>query len=453
MTAHRFLAAIDRSDFVRPHGYVRRVAAGLVEASGPAGALGDLCEVECERPDGDTGGTVLAEVAAVDERRVVLIPLEQHVVIRPDARVSARPMRDRVPVGDAFAGRAVDPLGRPIDGGPSIRTIETAALMGSVPKPMERADPSRVLTTGIRAIDGVLTLGEGQRVGVFAASGVGKTSMMEQLAMQVRSDRCILCLVGERGREVEALWRMLSSRDDAGRFTVVAATSDESAALRARSVSYALCLADYWRGRGEHVLLIVDSITRMAMALREIGLAAGAPPTVRAYTPNVFAALPRLVERCGATKDGGATKGGAITAIMTVLSETDDVDDPIVELMKSLLDGHIVLSRVLAEQGHFPAIDVARSVSRGADRLVQPDQAKAMREAISLLGAYEEARVMIESGVYKAGTNQQVDRAIAARPGINAFLRQDRTDDVRMEETLRNLRAVTANTARTPAHA
>lgn len=448
MIAHPFLAALARADFVRPHGYVRRVAAGLVEASGPAGALGDLCEVECERPDGDAGGTVLAEVAAVDERRVVLVPLEQHVTIRPDARVSARAMRDRVPVGDAFAGRAVDPLGRPIDGGPAIRATESAALMGSVPRPMDRADPSRVLTTGIRAIDGVLTLAEGQRVGIFAASGVGKTSLTEQLATQVRSDRTILCLVGERGREVEGLWRMLSGRDEAGRYTVVAATSDESAALRARSVSYALCLADYWRARGEHVLLMVDSITRMAMALREIGLAAGAPPTVRAYTPNVFAALPRLVERCGATKDGGA-----ITAIMTVLSETDDVDDPIVELMKSLLDGHIVLSRSLAEQGHFPAIDVARSVSRGADRLVKPEQAKAMREAISLLAAYEDARVMIESGVYKAGTNPQVDRAIAARPGINAFLRQDRTEDVRMEDTLRNLRAVTAATARAPLHA
>ncbi|HZF44369.1 MAG TPA: FliI/YscN family ATPase [Sphingomonadaceae bacterium] len=447
MTAHPFLAEIARAEFVRPHGYVRRVAAGLVEASGPAGALGDLCDVQCERPDG-AAGTVLAEVAAVDERRVVLVPLEQHVTIRPDARVSARPLRDRVPVGEAFAGRAVDPLGRPIDGGPPIHVTGSAALMGSVPRPMERADPSRVLTTGIRAIDGVLTLAEGQRVGIFAASGVGKTSLTEQLATQIRSDRTILCLVGERGREVEALWRMLSTREDAARYTVVAATSDESAALRARSVSYALCLADYWRARGEHVLLMVDSITRMAMALREIGLAAGAPPTVRAYTPNVFAALPRLVERCGATKEGGA-----ITAIMTVLSETDDVDDPIVELMKSLLDGHIVLSRALAEQGHFPAIDVARSVSRGADRLVQPDQAKAMREAVSLLGAYEEARVMIESGVYKAGTNPQVDRAIAARPGINAFLRQDRTDDVRMEETLRNLRAVTAASARAPVHA
>ncbi|HEX8223873.1 MAG TPA: FliI/YscN family ATPase [Allosphingosinicella sp.] len=434
MSGHRFLAGLDRADFARPYGYVRRVAPGLVEASGPASRLGELCEIEC-----DGGPALLAEVAAVDERRVVLIPLEQQATIRPDARVVARPMRDRVAVGDAFAGRAVDSLGRPIDGGGEIEAQDHVALAGSVPKPMNRADPSKVLPTGIRAIDGLLTLGQGQRIGIFAASGVGKTSLMEQLATQIECDRVVICLVGERGREVEAIWRMLSARDDSDRFTLVAATSDESAALRGRSVSYALALAEHWRDSGDHVLLMVDSVTRLAMALREIGLAAGAPPTVRAYTPNVFGALPRLVERCGAVRSGGA-----ITAIMTVLSETDDVDDPIVELMKSLLDGHIVLSRSLAEQGHFPAIDVPRSVSRGAQQLVAAEQAGAMREAVAQLAAYEEARVMIESGVYKSGTNGAVDRAIAKRGEMNAFLRQPRSEDSAFAETVRKLRAITA---------
>jgi flagellum-specific ATP synthase len=434
VSGHRFLAGLDRADFARPYGYVRRVAPGLVEASGPASRLGELCEIEC-----DGGPALLAEVAAVDERRVVLIPLEQQATIRPDARVVARPMRDRVAVGDAFAGRAVDSLGRPIDGGGEIEAQDHVALAGSVPKPMNRADPSKVLPTGIRAIDGLLTLGQGQRIGIFAASGVGKTSLMEQLATQIECDRVVICLVGERGREVEAIWRMLSARDDSDRFTLVAATSDESAALRGRSVSYALALAEHWRDSGDHVLLMVDSVTRLAMALREIGLAAGAPPTVRAYTPNVFGALPRLVERCGAVRSGGA-----ITAIMTVLSETDDVDDPIVELMKSLLDGHIVLSRSLAEQGHFPAIDVPRSVSRGAQQLVAAEQAGAMREAVAQLAAYEEARVMIESGVYKSGTNGAVDRAIAKRGEMNAFLRQPRSEDSAFAETVRKLRAITA---------
>lgn len=446
MKSHPLLTRLEQAEFTRPYGYVRKVASGLVEATGPANGLGELCEIECA-PDAGTGQshTVLAEVAAVDDRRVVLIPLEQHGAIYPDAKVVARPMRDRVPVGDAFAGRAVDALGRPIDGKGGIVADSYMSIAGSVPKPMERANPSRILPTGLRAIDGILTLGEGQRVGVFAASGVGKTSLMEQLAAQIECDHCILCLVGERGREVEGLWNSLSSREDAKRYTVVAATSDESAALRARSINYALCLADHWRAKGQHVLLMVDSVTRMAMALREIGLAAGAPPTVRAYTPNVFAALPRLVERCGATRSGGS-----ITAIMTVLSETDDVDDPIVELMKSLLDGHIILSRPLAEQGHFPAIDVARSVSRSVEQLVSAEQTKVMRNVVGMLGAYEEARVMIESGVYKAGTNHAVDRAISARGEINSFLRQSKEENARFEETVRKLRAITD---KVPGHA
>jgi FliI/YscN family ATPase len=436
MSGHSLVAALEGAEFARAYGHVRKIAPGLIEATGPASALGELCDVETLAESGSSGGTMLAEIAAVDAQRVVLIPLEQHRAVALDARVTARPLRDRVPVGDAFAGRAVDALGRPIDGDGPIPAGDYMSISGLVPPPMQRADPSRIVETGIRAIDALLTLGEGQRIGIFAASGVGKTSLVEQLAAQLPATRCILCLVGERGREVESLWRGLAGGESRARYTLVAATSDESAALRARAVNYALCLADFWRARGEHVVLLVDSVTRLAMALREIGLAAGAPPTVRAYTPNVFAALPRLVERCGATRDGGA-----ITAIMTVLSETDDVDDPIVELMKSLLDGHIVLSRSLAEQGHFPAIDVPRSISRGADRLTGPRSASLARDAVAMLSAYEEARIMIETGVYKAGTNAIVDRAIAARGALVAFLRQGR------DETVRRTDAVTALTA------
>lgn len=437
MKSHRFLQRLEHMDFAPPYGRVRKVGAGVVEATGPVATPGDLCDIECDDDGGSGDRWVPAEIVAVDEQRIILIPLDYGSVIRPDAKVIARPRHRRVPVGDDFGGRAVDALGRPIDGGLPILTEETMPLDGTVPRPMDRADPSSILETGLRAIDGLLTLGVGQRIGVFAASGVGKTSLMEQLATQIGSDRCILCLVGERGREVEAMWALLSRRPDAARYTLVAATSDESAALRVRSVQYALCLADFWRARGEHVVLMVDSVTRMAMALREMGLAAGAPPTVRAYTPNVFAALPRVVERCGAVRGGGA-----VTAVMTVLSETDDVDDPIVELMKSLLDGHVVLSRSLAEQGHFPAIDVARSVSRQSERLVSPGQAVAMREATGMLAAYDEARVMIESGVYKSGTNPVVDRAISARAALGGFLRQPRREHTRPDETVRQLQAL-----------
>lgn len=430
MTVHPFLQRLCDAELVRPLGFVRKVAHGHLEATGPACTMGDLCEIAGE------GGAVLAEVAGVDETGLILVPFEHSRMVRPGARVRALANGGTAPVGEGFAGRAIDALGRPFDGKSPIAVEARMPLVGSVPRPLDRNTAGGKVTTGLRAIDGLLTLAEGQRVGIFAAAGVGKTSLLEQLAGQIGCDRCVLCLVGERGREVEGIWRTLSARLDADRFTLVAATSDETAALRARAANAALCLAEYWRDRGEHVLLVLDSVTRLAMALREIGLAAGEPPTVRAYTPNVFAALPRLVERCGATGNAGA-----ITAVMTVLSETDDVDDPIVEVMKSLLDGHIILSRTLAERGHFPAIDVSRSISRQASRLMDPSHASAARTAVSQLGIYDEARVMIESGVYRNGANAEIDRAIATRGRLMAFLRQGQNEHAAFADTLAGLRA------------
>ncbi len=430
MTRHRFLAQIDDAAIVRPHGRVHKVAQGHFGATGPDCTVGDLCEIDAQ------GAQVLAEVVAVDDHGLILVPLELQHPVHPGARVVGSAHASGVAVGKGFAGRAIDALGRPFDGGIAIAAEAEVPLAGTVPRPLDRAAPARKVITGIRAIDGLLTLGEGQRIGIFAASGVGKTSLLEQLCAQIATDRCVICLVGERGREVEALWTTLSARPDSNKFTLVAATSDETAALRARAANTALCLAEYWRDRGEQVLFVVDSVTRLAMALREIGLAAGEPPTVRAYTPNVFGALPRLVERCGATRSAGS-----ITAIMTVLSETDDVDDPIVEVMKSLLDGHIILSRELAERGHFPAIDVSRSISRQATRLMERPHAAAARTAITLLGVHEEARVMIESGVYRTGSSPEIDRAIVARSAITAFLQQGQDEAVPFDRTVNALRS------------
>jgi flagellum-specific ATP synthase len=434
---HRFVQRVEEATLPQLRGYVRAVAAGLIRASGPSAAPGSLCIVES---GGDRG--LICEVVAVDEGGIALMPLEPVEDVQPGAKVALWSRANRVSVGDGFGGRVIDALGSPLDGkGPILRDAE-APVTGDVPSPLDRAGATAPLATGLRAIDALLPLSVGQRVGIFAASGVGKTSLVEQLASQVQADRCVLCLVGERGREVEAMARFIRQRSDRSRFTLVSATSDESAAMRSRAVDYALSLAEHWRRQREHVLLIVDSVTRFAMALREVGLAAGAPPTVRAYTPNVFAALPRLVERCGALKSGGA-----ITAVMTVLSETDDIDDPIVELMKSLLDGHIILSRSLAEQGHYPAIEVIRSISRGADRLVGAERAAQMQRATSLLAIYEEARIMIESGVYKSGSNPAVDNAMKAREPLLAFLRQQRDEASSLEETGRKLVAAIGKAA------
>ena len=391
-----------------------RVTSGEIEADGPAAIVGAHCEIGSR----SRHTALRAQVVAVAETSVRLVPFGAvEGVGVGDPVISVHGAAGGVAVaGAALAGRAVDALGQPLDGGPAVRA---AAYRSHLPQILDRVSPAAALATGIRAIDGLVTLGRGQRIGVFAASGVGKTWLVEQLVRQVDCARVVVCQVGERGREVEALWRDIGAAGRRERATLVAATSDESAPMRVQAVETALTQAEYWRDAGEHVLLIVDSITRFAMALREIGLAAGEPPTVRAYTPNVLRELPRVVERCGAVRGGGS-----ITAVFTVLSENDEVDDPIVEVMKSLLDGHVVLSRRLAQAGHFPAMDVGRSISRLFDRLIDGDHVAAARVVRAHLARYEEARILIESGMYKSGGDPELDAAVAARGALAEFLRQ-----------------------------
>lgn len=416
MTEHRFVEELRSTELFARTGRVTRISRAFLEADGPDVPLGALCTVHGAGVHPNAG---LAEVVAVSADGLVLAPFESGTAVSLGARVAARPAAGLAPFGAALLGRAVDALGAPIDGGPPLRAERRGSFVNRIVPPLERATPMQVLETGVRAIDGLLTLGQGQRLGVFAASGVGKTTLMAQLARQVETDCCVACLVGERGREVEAFWSSDLPAAARARTTLVAATSDQSAAMRVRAVEYAMAIADDWRRQGRRVLLLLDSVTRLAMALREIGLAAGEPPTVRAYTPNVFAALPRLVECCGALKSGGA-----ITAIMTVLSETDEVDDPVCELMKSLLDGHIVLSRALAEQGHFPAIDAPRSISRLASALRRGPHRLNAQAALKLLATYESARTLIEAGVYESGADADIDRAIERRPALARFLKQ-----------------------------
>lgn len=428
--------AIDRLAQVRlgmHAGAVLRVNSGTVVADGPSACVGDFCVIS----DGGTRRNVTAEVVAIDHETITLVPLERGDPIRPGARVILDRSNQSAPVGDAFAGRAVDAFGRPIDGLGSLLSKDSSSLAGRVLPPMARQEMGPLLPSGFACIDTLTPIGRGQRIGIFAASGVGKTTLIRRLSETIDCDHCVVCLVGERGKEVEQTWRHLSARPDRERFTVVAATSDQTASKRVQAVWQALALAEHWRDRGRHVLLLVDSVTRLALALREIGLSAGEPPTARAFTPNVFAALPLLVERCGAAK-----AGGAITGVFSVLCETDDADDPIAETMKSLLDGHIILSRRLAAQGQWPALDPLRSISRQSDFILDRDISAKARRIIELLARYDEGQVMIESGVYRSGTDPVLDLAINARPQIMAFLARGAEAAVHPEAILQSLKAL-----------
>lgn len=409
-------------DPVLRRGRVTGIQGPWIVADGPNAPLGTLCRVTAFSR---TAQAVHAEIVRIAPGQVTLSSYENADDIVAGAEVTALGSAGQTGVGPAYLGRAVDALGQPLDGGGDILADEWIPLSGRPLSPLERSSPSVMLSTGIKAIDGLLTLGKGQRIGVFAAAGVGKTTLMRSIAESADVDILIYCLVGERGREVEALWNGGISEAAKKRSILVAATSDQSATMRVRAGSYAVALAEYWRDKGKHVLLLLDSVTRLAMAMREIGLASGEPPTIRAYTPGVFAAIPKLVERCGAL-----AHGGAISAIMTVLSETDDVDDPVCELMKSLLDGHIILAREIAERGQFPAIDVCRSVSRQAEGLLsdsQREQARVVREWMSV---FEASRMLVDSGLYSSGSNPILDRAIERQGGIRRFLSQSHREGI-----------------------
>lgn len=419
MASHPFIERIRQGDLIGRVGRVQRVLPTFIEADGPALPVGAICRVETSRVGGGSGKPGLAEIVGIHPDRVVLAPLSPDLQTYFGAEVRALDEALAVPVGTALLGRAVDAMGAPLDGLEPPARAEYVALSASVRAPMSRLDPTTALDTGIRAIDGLFRLAVGQRVGVFAAAGAGKTSLVTQLARQVEADACVICLVGERGREVEALWSESLTDEVRRRTTLVAATSDQAAALRVRACRYGFRLAEHLAEDGRHVLLVLDSATRLAMALREVGLAAGEPPTIRAYPPSVFSAIPSLIERCGVWRSGGA-----ITAIVTVLSESDDVDDPICEMMKSLLDGHIILSRELAEQGRFPAIDPTASLSRLARKVTEPSLRAAADQVLQWLSAYAGAQALIEGGLYVEGADPQIDAAIRRKSEIEAFLRQ-----------------------------
>ncbi|MEJ8797125.1 flagellar protein export ATPase FliI [Trinickia caryophylli] len=419
-----------RNTLARPLSSCGRLtrAAGLVlEAVGLRLAVGAECMIEL--PPGSTLPMAEAEVVGFAADKLFLMPTTEFAGLLPGARVYPResaPIADplagakRLPVGWGMLGRVVDASGRPLDGLGELDTGADAPLSAPSINPLQREPIHKVLDVGVRAINGLLTVGRGQRMGLFAGSGVGKSVLLGQMARYTSAEVIVIGLIGERGREVKEFIEQILGEDGLARSVVVAAPADVSPLLRMQGAAYATSLAEYFRDQGKHVLLLMDSLTRYAMAQREIALAIGEPPATKGYPPSVFAKLPALVERTGNGPEGG----GSITAFYTVLTEGDDQQDPIADAARAILDGHIVLSRSLAEAGHYPAIDIEASISRAMTALIDETHLDCVRNFKQMLSRYQRNRDLINVGAYASGRDAMLDRAIALYPRMEAFLQQ-----------------------------
>jgi FliI/YscN family ATPase len=400
-------------------GRVTRVVGLVLEAMGLDVGLGSLCRVTSHSRD----HSVLAEVVGFHERGVLLMPLGEMDGLHPGSSVQPLGRTFGVDVGPGLLGRVLNGLGHPIDGKGKLDVVERVPLTAEPPNPLERQTIDRPLETGVRAIDGLLTIGRGQRVGIFAGSGVGKSTLLGMIARQARADVNVIALLGERGREVREFIENALGPEGLARSVVIVATGDQAALVRARGALVATAIAEYFRDQGKQVMLMVDSVTRVAMAWREIGLATGEPPTTKGHPPSVFASLPRLLERAGNGARGG------ITGIYTVLVDGDDFNEPVADAARSILDGHVVLTRKLAAQNHFPSIDVLDSKSRVKDHIVPVAQRLAGNAMMRLEAAYREKEDLIMVGAYQRGSDPYVDAAITHRERLLRFLQQ-RPDEV-----------------------
>jgi flagellum-specific ATP synthase len=439
-------------------GKLTRVAGLVMETVGVKLPLGSVCLIEQRG-----GSTVEAEVVGFSGERLFLMPISELSGVYPGA--SVRPLEPRyprprlhvpwhplrrasdfakhLPVGDALLGRVVDGAGRPLDGQGALHHPEARSLHGRPFNPIERAPIDTTLDVGVRAINGLLTIGRGQRLGLFAGSGVGKSVLLGMMARYTNADVIVVGLIGERGREVKEFVEQILGSAGRARSIVVAAPADTPALLRLQGAAYATAIAEHYRDQGRHVLLLMDSLTRYAQAQREIALAVGEPPATKGYPPSVFARLPQLVERAGNGTDGG----GSITAFYTVLTEGDDPQDPIADAARAILDGHIVLARDLAEAGHYPAIDVETSISRAMHTLVGPEQMQRVRRFKQLYSRYRRDRDLVNVGAYVAGSDPLLDQAIALHPRMEAFLTQDMNAQVSYADALRELDTLFAQAA------
>jgi FliI/YscN family ATPase len=417
--------SLDQADLVPVHGRVIRSLGPVIEASGPPCFVGETCEIRLSRQ----GPPAFAEVIGFAEGRVLLMPWSAAFGVRPGAEVVSTGATLEVAVGEGLLGRVLDGLGSPIDGAGPLRASSRRPARGRALHPLERVPCRDVLVTGIRSIDSIVTCVRGQRLGIFAGGGVGKSVLLGMLARSGDAHVNVVTLVGERGREVVDFLERELEEEGRARSVIVVATADDPPLKRVQAARTACAIAEWFRDQGNHVLLLMDSLSRVAMAQREIGLSAGEPPTTRGYPPSSFAILPELTERAGATKEG------SITGFYSILLEGDDVDAPISDAARAVLDGHLVLSRELATAGHFPAIDPLESVSRLRDESLDEEMLEAVREIVGLLAARRDVRDLISIGAYKTGSDPNVDRALKLEAAIAKFLRQGRREKSSWNET------------------
>jgi ATP synthase in type III secretion protein N len=422
---------LDEVRAVEAAGRVRAIVGLAIRAAVPGARLGELVEIVRRGLP-----PLPAEVVGFELDDVMLVPLGAADGIGPDDPVRASGAAHEIVVGSALLGRVLDGLGQPIDGGPPL-VGERYAVMRDPPNPMTRARIERPMSLGIRTLDGLLTTGEGQRVGLFAGSGVGKSTLLGQIARQAEADVFVACLIGERGREVREFLEDSLGPSGRARGVVVCATSDAPAMIRKKSAYVATAIAEFFRDQGKRVVLLLDSVTRFARAGREVGLSAGEPPARRGYPPSVFAELPRLLER------SGNAERGSITAFYTVLVEGGDMEEPIADEVRGILDGHVVLDRALAARGRFPAIDPLVSLSRVMDGIVTPEHRDAAARLRAALALYESKRDLVTLGAYKKGSDPKLDQVLSRIEPIEAFLKQRRDERVGLAEATSQLAKLT----------
>ncbi|MBR1421115.1 MAG: flagellar protein export ATPase FliI [Selenomonadaceae bacterium] len=424
----KYLDAIDESHPIKLTGKVTQVIGLVIESQGPAVSVGELCYVSSKMPNVPP---IPAEVVGFREGFVMLMAIGEMQGIGPGCEVAAAQKMLQVKVGDELLGRVLDGLGNPMDGKGPILSKEEYPLQAAPPSPLDRPRIHESLYVGVRAIDGLITMGDGQRIGIMAGSGVGKSTLLSMIARNTEADISVIGLVGERGREVRDFIERDLGEEGLKRSVVVVATSDQPALVRIKGAQTATAIAEYFRDKGHKVILMMDSVTRFAMAQREVGLTIGEPPATRGYTPSVFSMLPRLLERAG-TSDKGS-----ITGIYTVLVDGDDMTEPVADAVRSILDGHIVLSRAIAAQNHFPAIDVLASVSRVMNEVVSKEHLTASQNMRALMAVYKDAEDLIHIGAYVKGSSKRIDSAIAKIDSINEFLCQGiyEVDDYKTTES------------------